>query len=119
VRPTIQPRGAILVAGSAADQNADALTVMSSATRARTRPACSPVGLVVDVWIPLSYNGIEMERDKKLVFRVPAQMKQALADAAEADGRTMSNLAVYVLSAWLQEHGYLRGKKAKTETRRR
>lgn len=72
-----------------------------------------------DGWIPLSYNGIIVERDDKLVCRIPRSVKQALASAARADGRTMSNLAVYVLSQWLEDKGYLGDKKVKTGGKRR
>ncbi len=63
--------------------------------------------------------GSPVERDDKLVFRVPARLKQALSKAAQEDGRTMSNLAVQILSAWLEQHGYLRAERPTKDGNRR
>lgn len=44
-----------------------------------------------------------------LVLRLPIEVKTALQQAGEADaGRSMSGMAVKILSEWLGEHGHLR-----------
>ena len=58
-----------------------------------------------------------MERDATLVFRLPSEIREALERAAEAEQRTMSNMAVWILSHWLMRRGYLDSKR--TEVRRR
>jgi hypothetical protein len=50
----------------------------------------------------------DMERDAVLNLRVPADVKEALRRAAEADhGRSISGMAVRVFREWLGAHGYL------------
>ena len=44
-------------------------------------------------------------------MRLSADVKDALAQAADADGRSVSSLTERILRAWLSERGYL----AKTE----
>lgn len=44
-------------------------------------------------------------RDETLNLRVPGELKDALRHAAEADGRTVSNLAVLIMREWLASHG--------------
>jgi hypothetical protein len=48
-----------------------------------------------------------MERDSIVMFRAPESLKQALKRAAQDDARTMSSLALKVLSDWLRDHRYL------------
>ncbi len=43
-----------------------------------------------------------------LGFRVPDDVKAALEQAAEHDGRSVSSLALRVLTQWLQEKGFLK-----------
>jgi hypothetical protein len=47
-----------------------------------------------------------------VMFRAPESLKQALKRAAQDDARTMSSLALKVLSDWLRDHHYL---EARTE----
>jgi hypothetical protein len=48
-----------------------------------------------------------MESDSVLNMRVPTQVKKALSRAADEHLRSMSSMAVWVLSEWLNENGYL------------
>jgi hypothetical protein len=48
-----------------------------------------------------------MAKDAILIMRFPRDVKQALQDAANRENRSMSNLALVVLSDWLRERGYL------------
>jgi uncharacterized protein (DUF1778 family) len=43
-----------------------------------------------------------------LGFRVPSDIKDALEQAAEADGRSVSSLCLRVLTQWLKENGFLK-----------
>ncbi len=53
-----------------------------------------------------------------LVLRLPIEVKRALQQAGEADaGRSMSGMAVKILSEWLGEHGHMR--QTASPTRRR
>lgn len=45
------------------------------------------------------------------MMRFPSDVKAALKRAADAEQRSMSNLALAVLTAWLVEHGYMHTKK--------
>ena len=63
--------------------------------------------------------GSTVELDDKVVFRVSKKLKDALAKAARDDGRKMSNLAVHILSSWLEEHGYLERSGSKKGVTRR
>ncbi len=50
-----------------------------------------------------------MKRDGMLVLRLPIEVKDALRAAGEADaGRSMSGMAVKILSEWLGEHEFLK-----------
>ena len=40
-------------------------------------------------------------------FRMDGEVKEALARAAAADGRTTSNMLDRILRAWLIEHGFM------------
>lgn len=42
-----------------------------------------------------------------MVVRLPSDVKHALRKASEAEQRSMSNMAVRLLTAWLVEHGHL------------
>ena len=54
-----------------------------------------------------------MKRDVMLNVRVPHEVKNALAKAANDDhGRSMSGMVVRVLSEWLAEREYLKLKPA-------
>lgn len=44
-----------------------------------------------------------------MTFRLPVATRDALRSAADADHRTMSNLAVLILEGWLTERGFLAG----------
>ncbi len=47
----------------------------------------------------------QVDRDATLVVRLPAELKEALRKAAEADhGRSLSGLAVRALSEWLEQN---------------
>lgn len=48
-----------------------------------------------------------MDKDATITFRLPQATRDALARAAEAERRSLSNLAVAVLSGWLEQRGYL------------
>lgn len=48
-----------------------------------------------------------MNKDASITFRLPQATRDALARAAEAERRSLSNLAVAVLSEWLEAHGHL------------
>jgi hypothetical protein len=48
-----------------------------------------------------------MKADAVLNLRVPKQVKEALANAARDDLRSMSGMAVRALAEWLTERGYL------------
>ncbi len=50
---------------------------------------------------------------------VRADVKDALARAAEADGRSVSSLTDRILRAWLSEHGHLAGPKGTKATKPR
>lgn len=54
------------------------------------------------------YYNKTMKRDATLVLRLPVEVKTALQEAADADaGRSMSGMAVKILSEWLTEHDHL------------
>lgn len=60
--------------------------------------------------IPI-YNA-PMALDAVVMMRFPSDVKVALQAAAAAERRSMSNLALAVLSEWLAARGYLPGKVA-------
>lgn len=43
-----------------------------------------------------------MSKDDSITVRVPADLKAALADAAERDNRKLSNLVETILADWLK-----------------
>lgn len=47
-----------------------------------------------------------MAKNDVLNFRVPADLKAALRDAAAKDERSMSMMAARILREWLTEHGF-------------
>jgi hypothetical protein len=55
----------------------------------------------------MCYNPDLMKSDAVLNLRVPAQVKEALANAGRHDMRSMSGMAVRALAEWLADHGYL------------
>ena len=49
-----------------------------------------------------------MERDAILAVRIPAEVKEAVRRAGEADhGRSLSGMVVRILREWCVEKGYL------------
>ena len=46
-----------------------------------------------------------------LGLRVAEEVKQALFAAADADGRTASNLGERILREWLEKNGWLKAKR--------
>lgn len=48
-----------------------------------------------------------MKRDSTLNLRLPAAVKEALAQAAARDLRSSSGMAVHILAEWLTAKGYL------------
>lgn len=42
-----------------------------------------------------------------MVIRTAARIRDAMREAADADGRSISALAGRIMEAWLREHGYL------------
>jgi hypothetical protein len=59
--------------------------------------------------VPL-YN-IGMPLDAIVMMRFPSDVKVALKKAAKAERRSMSNLALAVLSEWLADHGHMKSSK--------
>ena len=56
---------------------------------------------------------VVMRRDAVLNARIPSELKRALKRAAADDhGRSVSGMLARILDEWLQEHGYLGGRKA-------
>jgi hypothetical protein len=53
------------------------------------------------------YN-VGMTLDAIMMMRFPSDVKAALAKAAKAEHRSMSNLTLAVMSEWLVEQGYMR-----------
>ncbi len=49
-----------------------------------------------------------MTLDAVVMMRFPSDVKDALKRAAKAERRSMSNLALAVLSDWLVENGHLK-----------
>lgn len=49
-----------------------------------------------------------MERDTRITVRMAHTVREALEAAAEAERRSVSDLAVIVLGDWLVERGYLK-----------
>lgn len=49
-----------------------------------------------------------MDRNEYLSVRITAKLKDALQRAAQADQRSMSSLALVVLTQWLKAQGYLK-----------
>ena len=56
-----------------------------------------------------------MKRDEVLNVRVPAELKSALKNAADADDRSVSTMTVRILREWLQENGYCRRERAQAK----
>jgi uncharacterized protein (DUF1778 family) len=48
-----------------------------------------------------------MERDAMMVFRLPTATRKALQRAAKVQQRSMSNMALRIVSEWLSANGYL------------
>lgn len=48
-----------------------------------------------------------MDKDATLTVRLPQATREALQAAADAERRSLSNLAVAVLSEWLEQRRYL------------
>jgi hypothetical protein len=48
-----------------------------------------------------------MERDAMMVFRLPTATRKALQRAAKVEQRSMSNMALRIVSEWLSANGYL------------
>ena len=59
-----------------------------------------------------------MERDDLLTFRIPAELKLALKEAAAKDERSMSMMAVRILREWLTEKGFYQAESQVTQPRR-
>ena len=59
----------------------------------------------------------DMDKDTRLTFRMPEATRAALERAADVERRSVSDLAVIILSDWLAERGHLskpgQGKKQK------
>jgi hypothetical protein len=52
-----------------------------------------------------------MERDARLIVRLPAAVKEATQRAADDDhGRSLSGMVVRILEEWLSQHDYLKPK---------
>jgi hypothetical protein len=47
-------------------------------------------------------------RDAQISFKIPSATKRALEQAARADRRSTSAMAMVILEAWLKERGYLK-----------
>ncbi|WP_248353474.1 ribbon-helix-helix domain-containing protein [Anaeromyxobacter oryzae] len=47
------------------------------------------------------------KKDRRLSIRLPAAVLDALTRAADADRRTVGNLAVKILADWLAREGWL------------
>lgn len=56
--------------------------------------------------VPL-YNEV-MTLNAIMMMRFPSEVKVALAKAAKAEQRSMSNLTLSVMTAWLVENGYMK-----------
>jgi hypothetical protein len=48
-----------------------------------------------------------MTKDTRLTFRMPQDVRAALEAAAEVERRSVSDLALIILSDWLTDHGHL------------
>ena len=48
-----------------------------------------------------------MAQDSMVMFRAATEVKKALKKAAREDSRTMSNLALKIVTEWLRDHGHL------------
>ena len=59
-----------------------------------------------------------MTRDTMIMFRAPEEVKAALKLAAKDDARTMSSLALKLVSDWLRESGYLKRTALRPRVRR-
>ena len=61
-----------------------------------------------------------MERDAILAVRIPAEVKEAVRRAGEADhGRSLSGMVVRILREWCVEKGYLPAEAATEAPKRR
>ena len=56
------------------------------------------------------YNG-NMTLDAIMMMRFPSDVKAALARAAKAEQRSMSNLTLAVMTDWLVASGYMKPKR--------
>jgi hypothetical protein len=55
-----------------------------------------------------------MERDAKLIVRLPTAVKEAAQRAADDDhGRSLSGMVVRILEEWLSQHHYLKPSKGR------
>lgn len=59
-----------------------------------------------------------MDRDATMTFRLPAATRAALEEAAEAERRSLSSLAVLILEDWLTDRGHLPKPGPRTTKRR-
>jgi len=50
---------------------------------------------------------LTMRSDAVLNLRMPVLVKDALAQAADANLRSLSSMAVWAMAEWLADHGYL------------
>ena len=48
-----------------------------------------------------------MEKDAMMAFRLPARTRDALQRAADDEQRSLSNMTVRILTAWLTDQGFL------------
>jgi len=59
-----------------------------------------------------------MKRDEVLNVRVPAELKEALRSAADADDRSVSTMTLRILREWLAAKGYINQRPAGKRTPR-
>jgi hypothetical protein len=59
-----------------------------------------------DDLICITYK-ITMNRDGVLIFRLPSSTRDALRSAAEKEQRSTSNMALRIISEWLEANGHI------------
>ena len=57
-------------------------------------------------------KGSRMVRSAPVSLRLPPEMKDALAHAATAEDRTLTNLIERILRLWLADHGHMQASPA-------